>query len=76
MATKLITAMDKKHRLWEPKPKSGNYFPIWLQNRLISRGLEPVIKSCIASNYRKFSSNVKIISLIPVLLAGALAPVG
>ena len=26
MATKLITAMDKKHRLWEPKPKSGTEF--------------------------------------------------
>ena len=37
--------------------------PLWLWNRLISRGLEPVLshteKSCIASNYRQFSTNHK-----------------
>ena len=31
-----------------------NYFPVWLLNRLLSAGLEPVLskteKSCIASN--------------------------
>ena len=35
------------------------FFPVWLRNRLISAGLEPVTsnteKSCIASYYRQFS---------------------
>ena len=38
--------------------------PVWLQNRLISAGLEPVLsnteKSCIASYYRQFFTNIKI----------------
>ena len=44
---------------------------------LLSAGLEPVLsqteKLCIASNYRQFSTNIKIkiIRLIPVLLAQA-----
>ena len=33
------------------------YFPVWLQNRLLSIGLEPVQN--IASIYRQFSTNVK-----------------
>ena len=50
-------------------------FPVWLRNRLLSAGLEPVLsqteKACIASNYRQFSTNIKIniIKLIPVLSA-------
>ena len=49
-------------------------FPIWLWNRLLSTGLEPVLshteKSCIASNYIQFSTNIKIkiIKSIPVLI--------
>ncbi len=38
--------------------------PVWLRNRLLSAGLEPVLsqteKACIASNYRQFSTNIKI----------------
>ena len=34
------------------------YFPVWLRNRFLSAGLEPVLsqteKACIASNYRQF----------------------
>ncbi len=45
------------------------HIPVWLRNRLISTGLEPVLshtkKSCIASNYRQFSTNIK----IPVLFS-------
>ena len=38
-----------------------NLFPVWLQNQLISAGLEPhTEKSCIASYYRQFSTNMKI----------------
>ena len=49
------------------------FFPVWLRNRLISAGLEPVVsyiqKSYIASYYRQFSTNTKkIIKLIPILL--------
>ena len=44
--------------------KNVKYFPVWLRNRLLSTGLEPVLsqteKSCIASNYRQFSTNIKI----------------
>ena len=53
------------------------FFPICLWNRFISGGLEPDLshtkKLCMASNYSKFSTNIKIIiiSLIPVLLAWA-----
>ena len=40
------------------------FAPVWLGNRLIYAGLEPVlshtIKSCIASYYSKFSTNIKI----------------
>ena len=48
--------------------------PVWLRNRLISTGLEPVLshieKSCIASYYRQFSMNnkIKILKIIPVLV--------
>ena len=51
------------------------YFPVWLRNRLLSAGLELVLgqieKSCIVSNYRQFSTNIKIkiIKLIPDFLA-------
>ena len=44
--------------------------PVWLRNRLISAGLEPVLshieKSCIKSFYRQFSTiiKMKIIKLI------------
>ena len=42
---------------------------------LISARLEPVLsyteKSCLSSNYRKFSANIKIIKLISVLKAMA-----
>ncbi len=47
----------------------------WFRNRLIYAGLEPVLsftsKSCIASYYRQFSTNIKInfIKLNQVLLA-------
>ena len=38
--------------------------PKWLQNQLLSAGLEPVLgnteKSCIAAYYREFSTNIKI----------------
>ena len=40
-----------------------NSFPVWLRNRLISGGLEPVLsnteKLCIASYYIQFSMNIK-----------------
>ncbi len=40
------------------------YFPVWLQNRLISARLESVLtnteKLCIASYYRQVSTNIKI----------------
>ena len=51
--------------------------PVWMRNWLISAGLEPVLshtkKSCIASYYRYIATNIKIkiIKLIPVLLAHA-----
>ncbi len=52
------------------------WFPLWLRNRLISAGLEPVYshteKSCIASynRIRQFPTNIRIegITLIPALL--------
>ena len=38
-------------------------FQVWLLNRLLSAGLEPVLsqteKSCIASNYRQLSADIK-----------------
>ena len=57
-------------------------FPVWLRNRLLSAGLElapsQTEKSCKATNYRKFSANIKIkiIKLITVLLAQAFGPSG
>ena len=51
------------------------WFQVWLPNRLISAGQEPVLshteKLCISSYYKQFSTNVKIktIKLIPVLFA-------
>ena len=56
------------------------FSPVWRWNRLISAELDPdlshIEKSCIA--YRKFPTNinVKIIKLIPVLLAQAYGPTG
>ena len=39
------------------------FIPVWLRNRLISAGLEPVLshteKLCIVSYYIQFSSNIK-----------------
>ena len=39
------------------------YFPVWLRNRFLFAGLEPVLSqteiSCIASNYRHFSKYIK-----------------
>ena len=61
---------------------TGKPFPVWLRNRLISDGLEPVLsqteKSCIAPYYREFFTKIKIknIKLIPVLLAVAFDPSG
>ncbi len=56
--------------------------PVWLRNRLISAGLELVLshtlKSCITSNYRQFSTNIKlkIIKSMPVLAARAFGSLG
>ena len=53
-----------------------SFFPLWLRNRLMSAGLEPVFshteKSCIALYYRQFFTNIKmkIIKLIPVCCSG------
>ncbi len=55
-------------------------FPVWLRNRLLSAGLAPVLnqteKSCIASNYRQFSTNIKrkIIKLKPSFVSPDLRP--
>ncbi len=39
----------------------NNLFPVWLPNRLLSAGLEPVlsqsVKLCIASNNRQISAH-------------------
>ena len=54
---------------------------VWLRNRLISAGLEPILshteKACIASYYRLFPTNneIKIIKLLSVLLAWVLGPI-
>ena len=51
------------------------YFPVWLRNRLISAGLEPVINQTenpyVTSYERQFSTNIKIIIIIlfTILLA-------
>ena len=56
------------------------FFPVWLRNRLKSAGLEPVLsytkKAGIALYYRYFFTNIKIkiIKLLPVLLANAFGP--
>ena len=53
-----------------------SFFQLWLRNRLMSAGLEPVFshaeKSCIALYYRQFFTNIKIkiIKLIPVCCSG------
>ena len=51
-------------------------FLVWLRNRLISIGLEPVLnhteKSNIASYYRQFCMNIKI--KVIKLITGLLAP--
>ena len=40
------------------------FFPLTLQTRLMSGGLEPVIgeteEACISFNYRQFTTNIKI----------------
>ena len=60
--------------------KKNNNFPVWLRNRLLSAGLEPVLskteKACIASNYRQFSTNIKIkiIKLKPSFVSPSLRP--
>ena len=45
------------------KSISVDNFPVWLLNRFISVGLEPVFShteiSCIASNNRQYSTNNK-----------------
>ena len=45
------------------KNMAGKFFPVWLQNQLISTGLEPVLshteKSCIVLYYIQFSMNIK-----------------
>ncbi len=57
-------------------------FPVWLRNRLLSAGLEPVLtqteKLCIASDYKQYSTNIKIkiIKLTTVLSAWAFGPAG
>ena len=66
-------------RIYHPLPKINCK---WLRNRLTSAGLETVCshieKSCIASHYRQFSTNIniKIIKSIPVWLARAYSPFG
>ncbi len=52
-------------------------FPVWLRNRLLSSGLEPILsQSCIASNYRQFYTNIKIkiIKLKPSFVSPGLRP--
>ena len=63
------------------KPREEYFFiPVWLRNRLLSAGLEPVLslteKSCVASNYRQFSTNIKIkiIKLKPSFVSPGLRP--
>ncbi len=56
------------------------FFQVLLRNRLLSTGLESVLsqteKSCIASNYRQFSTNIKIkiIKLKPSFVSPSLRP--
>ena len=46
-----------------------SYIPIWLRNRFVSAGFLSQIKElCIASYHSRFSTNIKIKSLIKVLL--------
>ena len=58
--------------------KLENFILVLLRKRLISDGLEPVLRyterSCTASNYRQFSTNIniKIVKLLPVSLARTL----
>ncbi len=78
-----IILPDKAHQIrhskfqqdWRKKKKiefvnilNRNNFQVWLWNRLLSAGLEPVLsqteKSCIASDYRQFSTNIIIFILI------------
>ena len=53
---------------------------VWFRNRLTIAGLEQVLshteKSCIATYYKQFSTNlkIKIVKLIPVFLARAFVP--
>ena len=48
----------------ECQKKDVIHIPEWLRNRKLSAGLESDLsqteKSCIASNYRQFSTNIKI----------------
>ena len=60
--------------------KNQIYFHVWLRKRLISAGLELVHsyieKSCIATCYRQFSTNIKTktIRIKTVLLVRAFGP--
>ena len=55
----LTSLINLRNSNWGHNTNTGRYqFPVWLQNRLISTGLEPVLshteKSCIASYYKQF----------------------
>ena len=60
----------------------GYPFLVWLRNWIIPAGLDLVLshaeKSCTATYYRQFFTNIKMkrIKLIPVLLVKALGPSG
>ncbi len=77
----MIICLMYIYRIFGMLTHAGIDFPVWLWNRLLPAGLEPVLisqteKSCIASNYRQFSTNIKIkiIKLIPVFLSPGLWP--
>ena len=61
----LVTYLDTKKHTHTQKDMFSLfriYIPVWLQNRLLSAGLDPVLsqteKLCIATNYRQFSTNI------------------
>ena len=61
----LTSLINLRNSNWGHNTNTGRYqFSVWLQNRSISTGLEPVLshteKSCIASYYWQFSTNIKI----------------
>ena len=69
--------MRNKTKIMNKKSEFENFivFPVWLRNRSISAGLEPVLsyteKSCIESYTMFHEYKIKIINLIPLLLARA-----